>query len=112
MMEFYEVTDYIRPGADNGHHISGIPHAGLGGPYDVSFDLKASTEPTVITNINSSADSVYNAVSIMLNNKTVTSVGAVRYKGWQDTGFPDTGIRKPLLNKQKSGFSLPGCIRQ
>jgi|GEM_PF-5087759 hypothetical protein len=36
------------------------------GPINVSFDLKASTEPTVVTNINSSTDSVYNAVSIML----------------------------------------------
>ncbi len=34
----------------------------------------------------------------MLNNKTVASVGIVSYKGWQDDGFPDTGIRKALIN--------------
>jgi hypothetical protein len=34
----------------------------------------------------------------MPNNKTVVSVGIVSYKGWQDVGFPDTGIRKALMN--------------
>ena len=66
-------------------------------PHNISSDLKASTEPIVVTNI-SSTDYVYNAVSIMLNNKTVASVGIVSYKGWQDAGLHDTGIRKALIN--------------
>lgn len=97
MVEFYKVTDYIRPGAIVLTSLAPSNQASVW-PYNISFDLKASKEPAVVTNINSSTDSIYNAVSIMLNNKTVASVGIVSYKGLQDAGIHDTWVRKALMN--------------
>jgi hypothetical protein len=66
------------------------PTVASAGPYGISFDLKASTQPVVVTGSESDNESIWYYANINLDNKTVASIGIISYNDWQDATFSST----------------------
>ena len=56
---------------------SAKPTVASAGPYSISFDLKAPTQPTVVTSSESDNESIWYYASVKLDNKTVAGIGII-----------------------------------
>ena len=63
---------------------SAKPTVASAGPYNISFDLKAPNQPTVVTSSESDNESIMYYASVELDNKTVAGIGIISYNDWQD----------------------------
>jgi len=76
------------------------------GPYNISFDLKSSVEPTVTTSVEEDENSTIYLANIQLENETVATVGVTNYDEWQYAGFPCTRLKQLLMNALNSSGEI------
>lgn len=77
---------------------SAKPTVASAGPYSISFDLRASTQPIVVTGSQSDNDSIWYYANVNLDNKTVACIGVISYNDWQDATFSSTRQKVLLLD--------------
>ncbi len=77
---------------------SAKPTVASAGPYSISFDLKAPTQPTVVTGSESDNESIWYYANVNFDNKTVASIGIISYNDWQDATFSSTRAKVLLLD--------------
>ena len=73
------------------------PTVASAGPYNISFDLKAPNQPTVVTSSESDNESIMYYANVELDNKTVAGIGIISYNDWQDATFSSTSTRLKVL---------------
>jgi hypothetical protein len=77
---------------------SAKPTVASAGPYNISFDLNASTEPVVVTGSENDNGSIWYYANVNFDNKTAASIGIISYDDWQDATFSSTRAKVLLLD--------------